>query len=49
MFRLPLAVSVTHACLAQAFLCLVIALAVCTAYAVVFAGIGIRWFQWGAR
>jgi cytochrome c oxidase assembly protein subunit 15 len=31
LLRLPLAVSVTHACLAQAFLCLVIALAVCTA------------------
>ena len=31
LFRLPLAVSVTHACLAQAFLCLVMALAVCTA------------------
>jgi cytochrome c oxidase assembly protein subunit 15 len=31
LFRLPLAVSVTHACLAQAFLCLVVALAVCTA------------------
>src|SRR6266705_3000321 len=31
LFRLPLAVSVTHACLAQAFLCLVTALAVCTA------------------
>src|SRR5438874_816702 len=30
LFRLPLAVSVTHACLAQAFLCLVITLAVCT-------------------
>jgi cytochrome c oxidase assembly protein subunit 15 len=30
-FRLPLAVSVTHACLAQAFLCLVVAVAVCTA------------------
>jgi cytochrome c oxidase assembly protein subunit 15 len=30
LLRLPLAVSVTHACLAQAFLCLVIALAVCT-------------------
>src|SRR5919204_1582072 len=31
LFRLPLAVSVTHACLAQAFLCLVVTLAVCTA------------------
>jgi len=31
LLRLPLAVSVTHACLAQAFLCLVMALAVCTA------------------
>jgi len=31
LWRLPLAVSVTHACLAQAFLCLVMALAVCTA------------------
>jgi len=31
LFRLPLAVSVTHACLAQVFLCLVMALAVCTA------------------
>jgi len=31
LFRLPLAISVTHACLAQAFLCLVVALAVCTA------------------
>src|SRR5437763_3218946 len=31
LFRLPLAVSVTHACLAQAFLCLVLTLAVCTA------------------
>ena len=31
LLRLPLAVSVTHACLAQAFLCLVVALAVCTA------------------
>src|SRR5215467_8308317 len=31
LWRLPLAVSVTHACLAQAFLCLVVALAVCTA------------------
>ena len=30
LFRLPLAVSVTHACLAQAFLCLVVTLAVCT-------------------
>jgi cytochrome c oxidase assembly protein subunit 15 len=30
LLRLPLAVSVTHACLAQAFLCLVISLAVCT-------------------
>ena len=30
LLRLPLAVSVTHACLAQAFLCLVITLAVCT-------------------
>jgi ABC-2 type transport system permease protein len=26
-----------------------LALAVSTAYSVVFAGIGIRWFQWGAR
>ncbi len=26
-----------------------LALAVCTAYSVVFAGIGIRWFQWGSR
>src|SRR5437016_2900264 len=26
-----------------------LALAVCAAYSVVFAGIGIRWFQWGAR
>src|SRR5262249_33821337 len=31
LWRLPLMVSVTHACLAQAFLCLVMALAVCTA------------------
>ena len=31
LWRLPLVVSVTHACLAQAFLCLVITLAVCTA------------------
>jgi cytochrome c oxidase assembly protein subunit 15 len=31
LLRLPLAVSVTHACLAQAFLCIVVALAVCTA------------------
>lgn len=31
LLRLPLAVSVAHACLAQAFLCLVVALAVCTA------------------
>jgi cytochrome c oxidase assembly protein subunit 15 len=31
LWRLPLAVSVTHACLAQAFLCMVVALAVCTA------------------
>jgi len=31
LWRLPLAVSVTHACLAQAFLCLIVALAVCTA------------------
>ena len=31
MFRLPLAVSVTHACLAQVFLGVVVALAVCTA------------------
>jgi len=31
LFRLPLAVSVTHACLAQAFLGLVFTLAVCTA------------------
>jgi len=31
LFRLPLAVSVTHACLAQAFLGLVVTLAVCTA------------------
>ncbi len=31
LLRLPLVVSVTHACLAQAFLCLVITLAVCTA------------------
>jgi cytochrome c oxidase assembly protein subunit 15 len=31
LLRLPLAVSVTHACLAQAFLCMVVALAVCTA------------------
>jgi cytochrome c oxidase assembly protein subunit 15 len=30
LLRLPLAVSVTHACLAQVFLCLVITLAVCT-------------------
>jgi cytochrome c oxidase assembly protein subunit 15 len=30
LFRLPLAVSVTHACLAQTFLCLVTFLAVCT-------------------
>ena len=30
MLRLPLAISVAHACLAQAFLCLVVALAVCT-------------------
>lgn len=26
-----------------------LALAACAAYSVVFAGIGIRWFQWGAR
>jgi len=26
-----------------------LALVACTAYTVVFAGIGIRWFQWGAR
>jgi hypothetical protein len=26
-----------------------LALAASTAYSVVFAGIGIRWFQWGAR
>src|SRR5262249_19260807 len=31
LFRFPLAVSVTHACLAQAFLGLVVTLAVCTA------------------
>jgi cytochrome c oxidase assembly protein subunit 15 len=31
LLRLPLVVSVTHACLAQAFLCLVVTLAVCTA------------------
>src|SRR5262249_40779977 len=31
LLRLPLAVSVTHACLAQVFLCLVVTLAVCTA------------------
>jgi cytochrome c oxidase assembly protein subunit 15 len=31
LLRLPTAVSVTHACLAQAFLCLTVALAVCTA------------------
>ncbi len=31
LWRLPTAVSVAHACLAQAFLCLLIALAVCTA------------------
>lgn len=31
LLRLPTAVSVAHACLAQAFLCLTIALAVCTA------------------
>src|SRR5215470_8387705 len=31
LLRLPLVVSVTHACLAQAFLCLVVGLAVCTA------------------
>ncbi len=30
LLRLPTAVSVTHACLAQAFLCLTMALAVCT-------------------
>src|SRR5262249_9951240 len=30
LLRLPLAVSVTHACLAQVFLCLVVTLAVCT-------------------
>jgi len=30
LLRLPTLVSVTHACLAQAFLCLVVALAVCT-------------------
>jgi ABC-2 type transport system permease protein len=26
-----------------------LALAVCAAYSVIFAGVGIRWFQWGAR
>jgi cytochrome c oxidase assembly protein subunit 15 len=31
LLRLPLAVSVIHACLAQTFLCLVVTLAVCTA------------------
>jgi cytochrome c oxidase assembly protein subunit 15 len=31
LLRLPTAVSVTHACLAQAFLCLTVVLAVCTA------------------
>lgn len=31
LLRLPTAVSVTHACLAQTFLCLVVTLAVCTA------------------
>ena len=31
LLRLPTAVSVTHACLAQAFLCLMVILAVCTA------------------
>ena len=31
LLRLPTAVSVTHACLAQAFLCLTVLLAVCTA------------------
>jgi len=31
LLRLPLVVSVTHACLAQVFLCMVVALAVCTA------------------
>ncbi|GIX48117.1 MAG: cytochrome oxidase assembly protein [Candidatus Tectimicrobiota bacterium] len=31
LLRLPTAVSVAHACLAQAFLCLVVSLAVCTA------------------
>ena len=31
LLRLPLAVSVAHACLAQAFLCLTVVLAVCTA------------------
>lgn len=31
LLRLPTAVSVTHACLAQAFLCLTVILAVCTA------------------
>src|SRR5215475_13925714 len=31
LLRLPLVVSVTHACLAQAFLCIVVGLAVCTA------------------
>jgi cytochrome c oxidase assembly protein subunit 15 len=31
LLRLPTVVSVTHACLAQAFLCLTVALAVCTA------------------
>lgn len=30
LWRLPLATSVTHACLAQAFLCLLVVLAVCT-------------------
>ena len=30
LLRLPTAVSVTHACLAQAFLCLTVAIAVCT-------------------
>ena len=31
LLRLPTAVSVTHACLAQAFLCVIVTLAVCTA------------------
>jgi cytochrome c oxidase assembly protein subunit 15 len=40
LYRLPLAVSVTHACLAQVFLCLVVTLAVLT---------GRTWLDAGAR